>query len=159
MKLPYPILVQVWKQTGWHLGDFHQTTVNPSLICLAFPHTHPPPVSPFLRNSIFPSFLSNLLHFLFSSNSLTVNHFFQLSPPSFSASLLSSCIVDLEASQSFLSAVGIMTISWVAGLFIFVPNEVRFLSAIATVSMDTLHLDTRSCFKCLIMGCAFPREW
>lgn len=37
-----------------------------------------------------------------------------------------------------------MTISWVARLFIFVPNEVRFLSAIATVSMDTLHLDTRS---------------
>lgn len=63
---------------------------------------------------------------------------------SFSSFYLSSCIVDLAASETVLSAVGIMTISWVARLFIFVPNEVRFLSAIATVSMDTLHLDTRS---------------
>lgn len=54
------------------------------------------------------------------------------------------CSVDLQTSELVLSAVGITTRIRVAGLFIFVPNEVRFLIVIATVSMDTLHLDTRS---------------
>lgn len=71
---------------------------------------------------------------------------------------LSYWIIDLGASEPVLSAVGIMTISWVARLFIFVPNEVRFSfrHSNSLYGYPALGYQIPFCFKCLIMGCTFP---
>ena len=139
--------VDVWKifiRQQWETFFLAPPLIHLSF--LSFPQIHYPPPSflPSLGTQSFRSLLPNL-HFFFPSNLLivliisSIHHSISLHP-------VSTLILyhDLEVSEPVLSAVGIMTISWVARLFIFVPNEVRFLSAIATVSMDTLHLDTRS---------------
>lgn len=131
---------------------------SPSSIYFFLSHTYTL-LLPFLPSSGTQSLPSLLPNLPFFPPSNYLHHFLHLSLPHLSASWLSGCLIDLGASEPVLSAVGIMAISWVARLFIFVPNEVRFSfrHSNGLYGYPALGYQIPSCFKCLIMGCTFPR--